>query len=89
MDTEIISLLWGHDLDIAAPPRLLLASSPVAGTVPAWKAALWDSSTVEPAMLRAPFVVIMFIFLWGFNILFFEKIRLQYYSALSIKTGKA
>ncbi len=65
----------------------LLVNSIDATAVPTWKAALWDSNSVEPAMLRPPFVIVMFIFLWGFNVLFFEKIRLQYYGALNIKTG--
>ena len=54
---------------------------------PKWKEALWDSNSVEPAMLRVPIVIIVFLVLWGFNVLIFEKIRLQYQNVLSIKTG--
>lgn len=51
------------------------------------KQQLWDKSSVEPAMLRAPIVVIIFIFLWGLNLVVLEKSKLQYHNALSIKTA--
>ena len=52
-----------------------------------WKSALWTKDTTEPAMLRVPIVLILFLFLWAANIWIFEKLRIQYYSALSIKSN--
>lgn len=56
--------------------------------VPSWKSALWEANSVEPAILRAPFLVIIFLFLWGFDILILEKSRIQYFSALNLTKGK-
>lgn len=58
-----------------------------APSVPAWKAALWEANSVDPAMLRAPFLIIIFIFLWGFNVMIFEKSRVQYFKALGFSKG--
>jgi hypothetical protein len=66
--------------------NLLSANSKI--SVPKWKESLWDKNSVEPALLRVPIVIIVFMFLWALNILIFERIRLQYYNVLSIKTGK-
>lgn len=55
--------------------------------VPAWKSALWEANSVDPAMLRAPFLIIIFLFLWGINIVVFEKSRIQYFKALGISRG--
>lgn len=55
--------------------------------VPSWKAALWETNSVDPAMLRAPFLIIVFMFLWGINIMIFEKSRVQYFKALNISKG--
>lgn len=43
-------------------------------------------NSIEPAMLRVPIVVIAFLFLWGLNIWFLERLRIQYHGVLSIKT---
>eukprot|EP01041_Mallomonas_annulata_P000255 gene255-470_t len=47
----------------------------------------WDSSSVEPAILRVPTVVLFMLLLWGINIWVFERIRLQYYNVLLIRTA--
>jgi len=51
-----------------------------------WKMALWEKNSIEPAMLRVPIVMIVFLFLWAANVWLFERARLQYYGVLSIKT---
>lgn len=38
-------------------------------------------------MLRVPIVLIFFLFLWAADIWIFERLRMQYYSALSIKSN--
>lgn len=80
---EIIDVIFSFDVEDS---RQLYEK----GTVPVfpkWKEALWDSNSVEPAMLRVPIVIIVFVALWGLNIFIFEKIRLQYQNVLSIKSG--
>eukprot|EP01031_Cornospumella_fuschlensis_P037959 gene37959-46116_t len=52
---------------------------------PKWKVALWASDSVEPSMLRVPIVIIVFLLLWGVNVYFLDKLRIQYGSVLSIK----
>ena len=52
-----------------------------------WKVALWDTVSVEAAMMRVPIVLLFALFLWGINLWVFEKIRLQYYNVLAIRTG--
>jgi hypothetical protein len=54
---------------------------------PRWKVALWGIDNVEPAMLRVPIILLIFVFLWGVNMWLFEKTRLPYHGALSIKTA--
>lgn len=53
-----------------------------------WKTALWEASSVEPAMLRGPFVILLFVFLWAANVLIFDRLHLQYHSVLNIRSGK-
>ena len=53
-----------------------------------WKTALWEASSVEPAMLRGPFVILLFVFLWAANVLVFDRLHLQYHSVLNIRSGK-
>ena len=53
-----------------------------------WKTALWAKDSVEPAMLRVPIVVIVFIVLWGINVWLFERARLPYHNVLLIKSGE-
>lgn len=65
----------------------IISHENAASPLPSWKTALWEANSVEPAMLRAPFIIIIFVFLWGLNVLFFEKSRIQYYSALNITKG--
>lgn len=48
---------------------------------------MWERSSVEPAILRLPVVVLFMLFLWGIDIWIFERIRLQYYNVLMIRTG--
>lgn len=52
-----------------------------------WKISLWEASSVEPAMLRAPIVITLLILLWSCNIWYLDRsaIRLQYLNILSIK----
>lgn len=53
-----------------------------------WKTALWEASSVEPAMLRGPFVILLFVFLWAANVFVFDRLHLQYHSVLNIRSGK-
>lgn len=50
-----------------------------------WKNALWEKDSIEPAMLRVPVIMIIMLFLWGINIVFLERNRLQYYNVLNMK----
>jgi hypothetical protein len=54
---------------------------------PRWKVALWQSYNTEPAMLRVPIILLIFVFLWGVNLWLLEKARLPYHGALSLKTA--
>ena len=47
-----------------------------------WKVSLWGRDSIEPAMLRAPLVVIFFLGLWTINVWTFEKCRIPYTSVL-------
>ena len=67
--------------------RLLRGQRPPVSAIPTWKAALWETNSVDPAMLRAPLLIISFLFLWGCNILLLEKGRVQYFKALNISKG--
>ena len=86
MDIEI-NLLLSHQWSEMADHRSLLTLPVGITEVPKWKIALWETNAIEPAMLRAPFIIIIFIFLWGLNVAIFERNRLQYYMTLNIKNG--
>lgn len=49
-----------------------LSSTTLSSSSPRWKVALWEKNSIEPAMLRVPIVVIVFLFLWGINLWFLE-----------------
>lgn len=53
--------------------------------IPKWKESIWERSSIEPAMLRAPIMIILFIALWGVNVIIFERLRFQYHHVLSSK----
>jgi hypothetical protein len=52
-----------------------------------WKLSVWDRANIDPAILRVPIVVILFIFLWGTDIGIFEKFRVQYGSVLGMRNN--
>lgn len=52
-----------------------------------WKSSAWDRNYIEPAMLRAPIIILLFAFLWAINIYVFDEMRLQYYNVLGIKNA--
>jgi len=54
---------------------------------PRWKVLLWEKHSIEPAMLRVPIVIIVFIFLWGISLYILEKTRVDYAFVLSTRTG--
>jgi len=59
------------------------------GTVikhPKWKLALWARDSIEPALLRVPIVILLFLALWGINIWILDKFKLQYSPVLSVRT---
>jgi hypothetical protein len=56
-------------------------------TIPKWKESLWDSNSVDPAMLRVPIVFLIFIILWGANVLIFDRFKLQYQNVMFVKSG--
>lgn len=62
-----------------------VSSSSIISPPPRWKVALWEKNSIEPAMLRVPIVLIVFIFLWGLNIITLDRARMPYQSVLSIK----
>lgn len=55
--------------------------------IPKWKLSLWERNSIEPALLRVPIIVIVFIVLWGFVMLVLDKTRIQYHGVLSIKSA--
>lgn len=55
--------------------------------IPKWKESLWDSNSVDPAMLRVPIVFLIFIILWGVNVLIFDRFKLQYQNVMFVKSG--
>ena len=52
-----------------------------------WKIQLWESASVEAAMLRAPMIFLITLLFWGINLWIYERIRLQYYNVLAIRSG--
>ena len=55
--------------------------------IPKWKESLWDSNSVDPAMLRVPIVILVFIILWGANVLILDRFKLQYQNVMFVKSG--
>jgi hypothetical protein len=82
MEIEIENQYMGH--------RVLrsLTEQSAASSEPAWKAALWEANSIEPAMLRAPLLIIIFLFMWGCNVLILERSRVQYFKALNLTKGR-
>jgi hypothetical protein len=63
------------------------AQQTVVAAIPAWKMALWEKNSVEPAMLRAPIILIIFVILWAGVVFLMDKSRLPYSAVLSIKAS--
>ena len=53
--------------------------------VPKWMLSLWERSSIEPAMIRAPIVILLFLVLWGINVMIFERLRFKYHTVLTSK----
>jgi len=58
------------------PGRLLLDG------LPKWKVGVWDEAQVNPALVRPPALVILFLFLWALNVWCYESNRLHYTKVL-------
>lgn len=86
MTFQIITGIYDRMLLAANKIDTSSTSSAASLLPPRWKVALWEKNSIEPAMLRVPIVVIVFLFLWGLNIWFLERLRIQYHGVLSIKT---
>jgi hypothetical protein len=52
-----------------------------------WKSSFWEDDVVDAAILRAPVVLIFFLYLWAANIFILDKCNLQYHGVLGIKSG--
>ena len=50
--------------------------------IPAHYQAVWESSSIDAAMSRAPILILSFIMLWAINIIIFDKFRLPYTSVI-------
>lgn len=50
--------------------------------VPAHHQEVWESSSIDAAMSRAPILIFSFIMLWAINIIIFDKFRLPYTSVI-------
>ncbi len=50
-------------------------------------AAVWDNSLVVPSLLRAPLMLILFVFVWGINVYVLEQARIPYAQSLLVKPG--
>ena len=61
--------------------------APVPEQQPRWVKSLWNADSVDPVMLRAPIVILVFIFLWGLNVYCFEYCRLPYTKVVGIKSA--
>ena len=51
-------------------------------------AAIWDKNAVEPALLRVPLVIFLFLILWSLNVLLMDKCKVPYASVLSVRSSK-
>eukprot|EP01040_Poterioochromonas_malhamensis_P014171 gene14170-15669_t len=54
---------------------------------PQWKIALWARDSIEPAMLRVPLIILLFIALWGTCLWLLDRSRIPYHPVLSIKSS--
>jgi hypothetical protein len=55
---------------------------------PRWKVLLWERNSIEPAMLRVPIIIIVFVILWSLALFILDKLRVDYPYVLSPKTSK-
>lgn len=71
--------------------RVLVAGSVSQATIQdqasRWKSSFWEHDVVDAAILRAPVVLIFFLYLWSANVFILDRINLQYYAVLGIKSG--
>lgn len=93
LDIDLLPLL--HLLPLLCQPHSAviqgnrkMTSNPGLQSIPKWKMALWDKNAVEPAMLRAPIILIIFVIFWAIVVLIMDKTHLPYNAVLSIKTCK-
>lgn len=82
LDWELSPLLL---TDVAQFDGRMLAAD--VKTISHARAAVWGSSLIDPALMRAPIMVILFIFVWGVNILVLEQARVPYTRCLLVKSG--
>jgi hypothetical protein len=76
---EEVVLSWmGEDTITPEHGRLLSSADE-------WKAKLWSRSSVESAMERAPFVVLVFIMLWYFNLVLLGRNKVNFEGVLGMK----
>jgi hypothetical protein len=50
--------------------------------IPRWKSSLWEPQSVYPAIVRAPLVVLVFMLLWGVNLIVYERHRIPFQGVL-------
>jgi hypothetical protein len=55
---------------------------------PRWKVLLWEKNSIEPAMLRVPIIIIVFVIMWSVALFILDKLRVDYTFVLTPKTSK-
>ncbi|KAJ1410900.1 EXS family-domain-containing protein [Ochromonadaceae sp. CCMP2298] len=53
---------------------------------PRWKVLLWEKNSIEPAMLRVPIIIIVFVIMWSVALFILDKLRVDYTFVLTPKT---
>lgn len=52
-----------------------------------FKESLWSRESIDPAMLRVPVVILIFIALWSVNLLLLDRCNVSYHGVLQIKNS--
>jgi hypothetical protein len=65
----LLLLLWIFDVN---------GQGSVGGNSIKWQRMFWERNLVEPAVLRVPLIVILFLLLWSLNVYILDKLRIQY-----------
>ena len=86
MDAEIVMGMVGEWFEPDHREGLFDGHRSLQERIEAWKLKLWARESIEPAMGRAPIVVLVFIGLWYINLMLLDHTKVNFAGVLGIKT---